>query len=281
MKFGVNTLIWSIAFDPALVPFEKLKRAQVDGIEVPCFDPESFDPAPLEQSLSDWELAATMCSICPADKSPISDDKSARKGAREHWKRVFEKAAEAGVELLAGPSYSPVGLLPGRRRTEDEWKQAVDFHLVLGDFADEAEIDFAIEPINRFETYFLNTADDAVRLCEEVDHPRIGILLDTFHSNIEDKSLAAAYRRCGRHLKHVHTCENDRGVPGSGHIPWQEVLQAIRDTGYDGWLTIESFNANAPELSAATAIWRDLAPSTDDIAVRGSRFLRGLWETMG
>lgn len=277
MKFGVNTLIWSIAYEPALVPFAKLKRSAVDGIEVPCFDPASFDAAAVRQSCADWGMAATMCSVCPADGSPISECADDRSRARDHWSRVFDCAADVGAEILAGPSYSPVGYLPGRRRTAEEWRRAVEFHTFLGELADAAGIDLAIEPINRFETYFLNTAADAVRLCDEVGHPRMGILLDTFHSNIEDKNVAAAYRACGEHLKHVHTCENDRGTPGSGHVPWRETFTALREIGYDGWLTIESFNANSRELAAATAIWRDLAASTDDIATDGIPFLRKLW----
>jgi D-psicose/D-tagatose/L-ribulose 3-epimerase len=277
MKFGVNTLIWSIAFEPSLVPFAKLKQAAVDGIEVPCFDPVTFDAAAVRQSCDDWGMAATMCSICPADASPISASTADRSRARDHWSRVFECAVEVQAGVLAGPSFSPVGYLPGRRRTSEEWQHAVEFHAFLGERADDAGIDLAIEPINRFETYFLNTAADAVRLCEEVDHPQIGILLDTFHSNIEDKDVAQAYRDCGKHLKHVHTCENDRGTPGSGHVPWREIFTALRDIGYNGWLTIESFNASSPELAAATAIWRDLAASNDDIATDGIPFLRNLW----
>lgn len=277
MKFGVNTLIWSIAFEPGLVPFDKLKQVAVDGIEVPCFDPVAFDAAAVRKSCDDWGMAATMCSICPADASPISDSADDRSRARDHWRRVFECAVGVDAEILAGPSYSPVGHLPGRRRTAEEWQHAVEFHSFLGELADDSGIDLAVEPINRFETYFLNTADDAVRFCEEVGHPRVGILLDTFHSNIEDKNVAAAYRDCGRHLKHVHTCENDRGTPGSGHVPWLDVFTVLREIGYDGWLTIESFNANSPDLAAATAIWRDLAASNDDIATDGISFLRDLW----
>ncbi len=277
MKFGVNTLIWSIAFEASLVPFAQLRQANIDGIEVPCFDPSTFDAVAVKQACRDWELAATMCSICPADASPLSDSAAERSRARDHWKRVFAQAVEVNAEVLAGPSYSPVGFLPGRRRTAEEWRRAVEFHVHLGKLADDASIEFAVEPINRFETYFLNTAEDAVRLCQEVGHPRIGILLDTFHSNIEDKSVPAAYQACGDHLKHVHTCENDRGTPGSGHVPWRATLTTLRDIGYDGWLTIESFNASSPDLAAATAIWRDLAPSTDDIATEGAIFLRNLW----
>jgi D-psicose/D-tagatose/L-ribulose 3-epimerase len=182
--------------------------------------------------------------------------------------------------LIAGPTYAPVGHLPGRRRNRDEWKWGVDFHQHLGPLLAGAKVRMAVEPINRFETYFLNTAADAVKFVEEIGSPHIGILLDTFHANIEEKNVPDAYRLCGKWLRHVHTCENDRGIPGTGHVDWRGVFQALRDIGYDGWLTIESFNGTIAELAAATAIWRDLAPSQDDIAFRGTAFLKKTWASM-
>lgn len=280
MQFGVNTLIWSVHPDPAVVPFGKLREAGVDGIELPLFDPASFDAAAVRRAVDEHGMRVNFCSINPPGGNPISDVADERAAALDHWKTVIALAAETGAEILAGPSFAPVGWLPGRRRSDDEWKRAVEFHQQLDAPLAEAGIELAIEPLNRFETFFLNTAPDAVRLCDEIASPRIGILLDTFHSNIEDKSVPAAYRLCRKHLKHVHTCENDRGVPGSGHVDWIETLRSLREIGYDRWMTIESFNAAMPELSAATAIWRDLAPSTDDIAVVGTRFLRELYSSL-
>src|SRR5439155_12763980 len=130
----------------------------------------------------------------------------------------------------------------------------------LGAAVHAAQIEIAIEPLNRFETYFLNTAADAVTFCQEIGDPPIGILLDTFHANIEGKSIGASVRVAAPHLKHLHTCENDRGVPGSGHVAWTEFFAAVAEIGYDRWLTIESFGFALGALSAAAAIWRDLAP---------------------
>jgi D-psicose/D-tagatose/L-ribulose 3-epimerase len=135
-------------------------------------------------------------------------------------------------------------------------------------------VTLCIEPLNRFETYFLNTAADAVALMEAVNHPKVGILFDTFHANIEEKDVGAALRLCGKHLKHIHACENDRGAPGSGNVGWPGVFSAIKDIGYDGWVTIESFGGQIKEIAAAACIWRDLAVTTEAIAWDGVRFLR-------
>src|SRR4029077_4642821 len=145
---------------------------------------------------------------------------------------------------------------------------------LLGDTLISHGVTLAVEPLNRFETYFLNTAADAVKFCDEIDHPNVGVLFDTFHANIEEKDIAQGYRTVGRHLKHVHTCENDRGIPGTGHVEWKSVFQALRDVHYDGWLTIESFGFALGALSTAAAIWRDIEKTPESIAFEGIKFLK-------
>jgi D-psicose/D-tagatose/L-ribulose 3-epimerase len=173
-----------------------------------------------------------------------------------------------------GPFCAPVGQLLGRRRTEDEWKRAVEGLESLGDTLEACDVTLTVEPLNRFETYFLNTAADGARLADDVAHPKVGIAFDTFHGNIEEKNLGDAVRTLGGRLKHVHACENDRGIPGSGHIEWREVAGSLREIGYNGWVVIESFGSNIPEIAAAACIWRDLAPSSEAIAADGLRFLK-------
>ena len=278
MKFGVNTMIWSGGFEPEKYPIDALKEAGVDGIEIPVFTPADLDVAAVRRVAAENELNVHFCSVNPDGINPISDDAGVRAKTVDHWKTLIGVAADAGADQIAGPTPAPVGFLPGRRRTEDEWKWGVEFHQALDDSLADAGVTLAVEPLNRFETYFLNTSADGLQFVKEIGSPRIGLLLDTFHQNIEEKDLADAYTHCGEHLMHIHTCENDRGTPGSGHVDWPGVLAAVKATGYDRWLTIESFNSHIAELSAATAIWRDLAASMDDIAIDGTKFLRNLWE---
>jgi D-psicose/D-tagatose/L-ribulose 3-epimerase len=142
---------------------------------------------------------------------------------------------------------------------------------------DANNVTLAIEPLNRFETYFLNTMADARALCDAVDHPRIGILFDTFHGNIEEKNIGDAVSDAGKRLAHVHACENDRGTPGTGHVAWDELRDSLNGIGYDDWLVIESFGFAIPEIAAAACIWRDLAPSPEALAWEGLNFLRSLF----
>jgi D-psicose/D-tagatose/L-ribulose 3-epimerase len=282
MKFGVNTFIWSATFGPSefgLLPL--IKEAGFDGIEVPLLRPADFAASSIRKAVEAHGLECNVCTVLVDGFSLISESADIRRRTRLHLEDVAKAAAEAGAGIVAGPLYSPVGYLPGRRRTGDEWKWAVEGFQSVGDTLAANHVTFAIEPINRFETFFLNTAADGAALAEQIGHPQIGILFDTFHANIEEKSIAAGYRTVGPHLKHVHTCENDRGTPGSGHVEWKEVFQALRDLKYDGWLTIEGFGFALKDLSAAAAIWRDIERTPELIALEGVKFLRKSYAVSG
>jgi D-psicose/D-tagatose/L-ribulose 3-epimerase len=275
MKFGVNTFIWSATFDSSnfgLLPL--IKEAGFDGVEVPLLRPAAFAASSIRQANEANGLACNACTVLVDGLSLISESADIRRRTCIHLKDVAKVAADAGIGIVAGPLYSPVGYLPGRRRTSDEWKWAVEGFQSVGDTLAANGVTFAIEPLNRFETYFLNTAADSAALAKEINHPNIGILFDTFHANIEEKSIAAGYRTVGPYLKHVHTCENDRGIPGSGHVEWSEVFKALRDLNYDGWLTIEGFGFALKDLSAAAAIWRDIERTPESIAFEGVKFLK-------
>ena len=275
MKFGVNTFIWAAEFGEAQVALlPTIKAKGFDGVEVPLFRAGDFKASRIRQAAEANDLEVTICAVLVSGFSLISDDAAVRQKTQTHLADAIKAGADAGARLIAGPLYCPVGYLPGRRRTADEWNRAIEAYQMAGDTLAANGVTLAIEPLNRFETFFLNTAADAAALAAAVDHPNVGILFDTFHANIEEKDVAAGYRTIGRHLKHVHTCENDRGIPGSGHVDWPGVRQALTDVGYDGWLTIESFGFALGDLSAAAAIWRDIESSPDAIAFEGIKFLR-------
>ena len=274
MKFGVNTYIWGATFGAAdfhLLP--RIKAAGFEGIEVPILDPSSFDAGAIGGALDRIGLERTAVANVPGGSSLASSETAARQRAIDHVAGCISAARDLGSTILSGPMYTPVGFLTGQRRTAEEWRWAVDSWQRLVPVADAAGIEVAIEPLNRFETYFLNTAADAASLCSAIGSPRVGILVDTFHANIEEKSIGAALRHAGAHLKHLHVCENDRGVPGTGHVAWGELFQTAAELGYDRWMTIESFGFAAGPLSTAAAIWRDLAPTPEAIAFDGLPFL--------
>jgi D-psicose/D-tagatose/L-ribulose 3-epimerase len=132
----------------------------------------------------------------------------------------------------------------------------------------------AIEPMNRWESFFISTAAEGIALCKAVANVRVGLLLDTVHMNIEEKSQARAIRTAGQWLRHLHVAENDRGTPGTGHTNWLALFQALRDVSFDRWCTIESFAWYKPEIAGSTHCWRDLAGSADELGRQGLAFLR-------
>ena len=277
MKYAANTLLWTASFDGShLGLLDQISSWGFDGVEIARFSFDDFPAAEVRRAVQDSGLECTFCSALTADLNLVSDDAVTRRRAAEFLRRGIACTAEIGAEIFVGPFCAPVGYLPGRRRNQDEWKWAVDELQALGPVLNAHGVTLAIEPLNRFETYFLNTAEDGLRLVSDVNHPKIGILCDTFHANIEEKSVAGAYRLLGSQLKHVHACENDRGTPGSGHVEWREVMEALLEIQYEGWIAIESFASAVKEIAAATCIWRDLAPSSEALARDGIRFLKSL-----
>jgi D-psicose/D-tagatose/L-ribulose 3-epimerase len=275
MKIGVDLMLWTGCYDRKCLPLiDKVGKMGFDGVEFPVFAPDAVDVRATRRALADNGLGSTVCTVIVAG-SLISPSASDRRKALDHLRRVLDVSKAFGADCVAGPLYSPVGHLIGRGPNAQEWKYAVEGLRKLADTAEQLDIRVGIEPLNRFETYFLNTAGDATRLCREIDSPNVGVHYDTFHANIEEADPVGALRSIGRkRLFHVHTCENDRGIPGTGHVPWDATMKALADMGYKGWITIESFVPAIKELARAASIWRPLAKSGDELASRGLKFLR-------
>lgn len=275
MRIGVNLMIWTGPFTEDDLPLlDHCRQLGFDGVEIPILALNRFDPRRVRERLQTTDLAATASGSLPPGASLLVESERAR--GIDWIRRLVETCAAMGVSLLTGPLYAPVGRVTGRGPTAEERESAICSLRTAAAIAADHGVTLCLEPLNRFETYFLNTAADAVSLLAEIDHPALGLQLDTFHMNVEEKSLPRAIRQAGRWLKHFHCSENDRGIVGSGHLDWPGVIQALRDVGYTGWLTIESFGQPMPELAAAAAIWRPLAPSADALAVESLGYLRRL-----
>lgn len=274
MKFGINTLLWTASFDSShldLLP--RIKEGGFDGVEISRFGFAGFPASEIRRVLEANQLDCIFCSALTGHLTLTRRDTA----AISFLKDAIHCARDLGSPLLVGPFCAPVGYLPGRRRTHDEWKQVIENLQELTPTLEDSGVTLAIESLNRFETFFLNTMSDARNLLDEIAHPKIGALFDTFHANIEEKSIATSLRSISPHLKHVHACENDRGIPGTGHVAWPELRAGLDELNYDGWVVIESFGFAIQEIAAAACIWRDLAATPDDIAFEGLKFLRKLF----
>ncbi|WP_332702289.1 sugar phosphate isomerase/epimerase family protein [Devosia sp.] len=279
MKIGVNTWVWTSPFgtkDFGLIP--KIKSMGFDIIEVAVDDPSLIDVALLNKMAQEHALSITICGAFGPTRDISSDDPAIRRNGVDYISECIRLAQAVGSTLVAGPVYAAVGktrlVSAGQKARERAW--CVENLRAVGKVASDAGVTIGIEPLNRFETDMINLVEQAITLIHEVGHPAYKVHIDTFHANIEEKSIPAAIRMAGSLLGHFHACENDRGIPGTGHIDWVGVRDALRDIGYDGPVVIESFTPGAVEIAKAAAIWRPLAPSQDELARQGARFLREL-----
>ncbi len=249
MKLGVNTLLWTSAFNEADLPLlRKIKQWGFDVVEIARFDFGGFPARAIGQAVRDEGLVCGFCSALTGNLSLAGPEPQA---AFDFLRRGVEVAAEIGAPVFSGPYCAPVGYLPGRRKTAGESKQVVEYLQRLGPILDQHGVTIALEALNRFETYLLNTAAETVQLIDEIAHPRVGVLFDTFHANIEEKDVAAAVPLLGSRIANFHASENDRGIPGHGSRAVAAVLDGLRAIGYDRWMDIESFGSAIPEIAAA------------------------------
>jgi D-psicose/D-tagatose/L-ribulose 3-epimerase len=279
MKTGFNLLLWTGHVTAEHTGILKgIKKAGYDTVEIPVFEgtPDYF--ARLGEQLDKIGLERSIVSVIgPSGKNPLSPDKSARAAALDYTKWVIDCAKALGAKTIAGPMHSEIGYFTGNGATAAETKRGISFHRKVGDYAARHDIRFALEALNRFECYFLNTMQQLADYLDEVDHPAIKGMYDAFHANIEEKDPVAAIKAIRKHMIHVHISENDRGTPGRGHVPWDATYKALRSAKYDGWLTIEAFGRALPALAAATRVWRDFFPSQDSVYLEGIKQMKAGW----
>lgn len=275
MKFGLHTLMWTEKFTQKdLYLFEKLKALGSDGLEIDLADIESLPVDGLKTYRENTGVDITFTTALNKEHNPISEEKKKRDKAVTFLKDRIEIVAELGANTLGGVLYAPWGEFTGDMRTEEEWEYAKETLGRVLRFAEEKDVSLALEPINRYETYFMNTVEVGKKLVEELDSQHIGLLLDTYHMHIEEKSQYEALKLAGDDLLHLHLCENDRGIPGTGQINWDAVFKGIKETGYNGWVVIESFVPAIEEIATNTAIWREVAPNAEILASNGLKFIK-------
>ncbi len=280
MKFSMNLLLWTTHVTADHFPIiTKLKQTGFDGVELPLFEGDAAHYKKIRNELTNQGLGCTTVTVATPEANPISPDAAIRKAALARLQWAIDMTATLGGEVLCGPYHSPLAVFSGSGPTEEEKKRAAEVLYQAAELAAKAHVKLAIEYLNRFECYFLTTAADARTLVERVNHPSFRTMHDTFHANIEEKNAAQAVAKLGDKFIHVHISENDRGTPGTGQVHWDETFRALRQAKYDGWLVIESFSRALPALAAATRVWRDLAPSNDEVYTQGLRFMKEKWAT--
>ena len=279
MKYAIHSLLWTERFDIEPEPLiRKAKQFGFEGMEiyVSPMQIETFDKNRVKKNLDDAQIKCVGSACLDRETDITSPDEATRRKGIDYLKKSAKLFSELGSGVVAGVLYAAWGKITGNPRTEEEWTRSVECLKEVCRSIRGYDIVLGLEPANRFETYFLNTAADAVNLVKAVNEPNIRVHLDTFHMNIEEKNYYDPIVSTGDLLCHVHCCENDRGVAGTGSVNWDEVFKGLADVGYDRWITIESFTPEIKSVAASTAVWRKLAPSADILASEGLKFLKSM-----
>jgi D-psicose/D-tagatose/L-ribulose 3-epimerase len=177
-----------------------------------------------------------------------------------------------GAEVLCGPLHSALGVFSGTAPTTVERERGIEFFREISAHARKVRVQLALEYLNRFENYFLTTASETLAFVDAVDQPECGLMWDTFHAHIEEKSVAPL-ESLSRRLVHVHLSENDRGTLGTGQVQWDATFTALKKIQYDRWIVVEAFGRALPELAAATRVWRDLFDDPMNLCATSLRFM--------
>jgi len=266
MRLGFNLLLFTTHVTQADRPLlERLKAVGYDGVEIPLLSGTPAGCAAVGTVLAEIGLGATAVTVMPQGKSCVAPDSAGRAAALDHLKWAIDCAHASGADTLVGPFHQPLGEFTGAGPSASEIARLAEVHREAAALAAAAGLVLAVEPLNRFECYVLNTAEQAAALVAAVDAPNYRYLYDTFHANIEEEDPVGAIARTASAIGHVHISENTRGTPGSGHIDFAAAIKALVDAGYDGWMTVEAFGAALPELAAAAKIWRPLFPNAEDV----------------
>ena len=284
MKFGASTFIWVSPFSNlSFYLFDKVKAMGFDVLEICVEDPETIDPHAIRDAAAKSGVEVLICGATGPSKDISSENTLVQEDGCKYFKKCIDFASIIGSGLVSGPMYAAVGaarsMPPDERKKQ--WARAADNMKVLADYASKKQVKLAIEPLNRFETDLINTVEQGLAFLDMVNDENVGFLLDTFHLNIEEKSITNALRSAGKKIFNFHACANDRGTPGEDHLPWVEIFTVLKDVGYDGYAVIESFNANITEIAQAVSLWRPFAPSDDYLAQNGLNFLKETYNSIG
>ena len=277
MRFGINTFLFTSPFTNRSTKwFAQFKRWGFDTVEIAVEDPTHIDPVFVKRELDRHGLVCGSVCACLGPERDLRGTLQQQDTGLAYLLELLNQMVVLDCPSLIGPVYSAVGRADAvpPKEYQRQWKTVVGNLRILCDLAEQLGRQVCLEPLNRFETDFINTTDQALRMLRAVDRPALKLHLDTFHMNIEEKFQAAAIRKAGKHLGHFHACGSDRGTPGGDHTDWKSIAAALKEIGYQGDVVIESFTTDVKVIARAAAIWRRIEPTQQEIAVKGLKFLK-------
>jgi D-psicose/D-tagatose/L-ribulose 3-epimerase len=276
LRYAVHGYAWTPSWSSDdLWIVEHVKELGLDALEVPLMEPEKVDAAAVRERAEACGLELMSSLALPAGADPAHEDPKYRRRGLEMLVRCIELTAEMGGTLLCGVVYAAIGRLIDRRPEKDDYLRAAEVLKDAAQYARTCGVTIGVEAINRYETFLVNTAGQALELCALVDEPNVGVHLDAYHMNIEEDDFYTATLTAVPRLVHFHLSESNRGIPGRGTVDWDAIMRALADGGYSGHVGLESFVGISEAMRAATCIWRSLAPDSDTLVREGIAYLKG------
>ena len=280
MKLGIHAYAWCSQWsNETLGLIDKVSNLGMDFIEIPLMCLETFDSAAVKQRLMSVGLEAVTSTVLLGDTDITSDDARIRTKGVEYLKACVRATSDIGAKSFSGVIYSQHVKPAVGRPTEQSWRYSADCLREVARFAAELDLSIGLEPVNRYETYLVNTCEQALKLKQTIGEDNVKIHLDTYHMNIEEKSFYEATRLAGKDLIHYHLCENDRGIPGTGLVDWDEIFKALSEINYQGFAALESFVDCTENMN--TWVWRQLAPDGETLLKEGMSFIRRMQKKYG
>ncbi len=279
MKYAIHLSTFTKEWDEDLVPF--IKRAKdigYDGVEIPLMNPEEFDVNRIKSELEKQKIEAICGTGLGADTDIGSNDEKIRNNGINHLKTCIDICEHLGSKQLGGVLYAPWGDLKSRNQAKENYTNSIEVLKEVADYASEKDVKLCLEVLNRYESYYMNTVEEGVGIIDKIGKKNVGIHFDTFHAHIEETNMYQAILTGKDTINHVHFCENTRGIPLTGQVRWDEVVQGLKEINYDGWISIENFVNNNCGVGNGTSIWRQVEKSGDEAAIQGYKNMKEMFK---
>ncbi|MDY6913586.1 MAG: sugar phosphate isomerase/epimerase family protein [Planctomycetota bacterium] len=279
LKYAVHAYSWTSQWsNDCLRLVQHVKDLGLDLIEIPLMDIDLVDPAAIKAELEKVGLGVCTSTALSASVDITSDDADVRRAGLAYLKECVRKTAAMGADCFSGVIYSAISRKLDGRPEAKHWKYAAENLKEAARLAGDLGLKVGIEPVNRYETFLINTAEQALELRQRIDEPNVYVHLDAYHMNIEETGFYEPTKLAAHCLCHYHLSESHRGVPGEGLVDWEGIYRALAESNYRGIVGLESFVEPSESMRGATCIWRDLAPSSDVLISQGLKFLKRLEE---
>jgi len=277
LRYAVHAYAWTNSWsNDTLDIIDKAKALGFDLVEVPLMEIDKVDAAAIKARANDVGIALCTSTACSEATDPTGEDDAVRKAGSDYLKQCIKATAEMGGTVFTGVTYSAIGRKITGRPGEAYWERAAGVMKDAARYAQDHGVTLGIEAINRYETFLINTTDQALALMQRIDEPNVRVHLDAYHMNIEECDFYGPTKKAAPHLCHFHLSESHRGTPGTGVVDWDGIYKALGETKYDGIVGLESFESVSPAMAAATCMWRSLADSSDQLLRDGLAYLKTL-----